>query len=141
MSASHATAALVPATISNALVPLVGRVFLSAIFLLSGIGKLTTPEVTTGYIASAGLPFPWVGLAIAVVIEIGGSIALILGYQTRIAAVILAVFTLATAFAFHNQFADQNQFIHFLKNVAIAGGLLQVATFGAGRHSLDARLG
>jgi putative oxidoreductase len=71
----------------------------------------------------------------------GGSLALIVGYQTRVAAALLAAFSIAAAFAFHNHFADQNQFIHFFKNVAMAGGLLQVVAFGAGRFSLDARRG
>ena len=66
---------------------------------------------------------------------------LLLGYKTRAIAAAMAVFTLATALGFHTNFADQNQMIHFLKNLMIMGGLLQVAAFGAGRFSLDARLG
>lgn len=118
---------------------LTGRVLLSAIFLLSGISKLSAPASIIGYIESVGLPFPTLALAIAVLVEIGGSIALILGYRTRLVAAGLAVFSVATALAFHNQLGDQNQFIHFFKNLAMAGGLLQVAAFGAGRFSLDAR--
>ncbi|ACF07963.1 hypothetical protein SMa5017 (plasmid) [Sinorhizobium meliloti 1021] len=71
--------------------------------------------------------------------EIVGSIALILGFQTRIVALILALFSVATALTFHNNLSDLNQFIHFFKNIAMAGGLLQVVAFGAGRYSLDAR--
>lgn len=118
---------------------LTGRVLLSAIFLLSGISKLSAPAGMIGYIESVGLPFPTLALAIAILVEVVGSIALILGYRTRLVAAGLAVFSVATALAFHNQLSDQNQFIHFFKNLAMAGGLLQVAAFGAGRFSLDAR--
>jgi len=117
-----------------------GRVLLAAIFLLSGFSKLTAPAGTIGYIASAGLPFPEVAYAAAVFVEIGVAIALIAGYQTRAAAAVIAVFSLATAFGFHFNLADQNQFIHFFKNVAIAGGLLQVVAYGGGALSVDAKL-
>jgi putative oxidoreductase len=138
---SHAVGQFVPANISNDFITVIGRVLIAAIFLLSGLSKLAAPSYTVGYIASAGLPFPWVGYAIAVAVEIGGSLALIVGYQTRVAAALLAAFSIAAALAFHNHLADQNQFIHFFKNVAMAGGLLQVVAFGAGRFSLDARRG
>ena len=120
--------------------PFIGRALIAAPFLLSGIGKVAAPAFTEAYIASVGLPMPLVAYAIAVVIEVGGSLLLLLGVKTRLTAVVLAVFTLATAFAFHNHFADQNQMIHFLKNVIIVGGLLQVAAFGAGNFSVDAWL-
>lgn len=119
---------------------LVGRVLVALPFLLSGIGKIATPALTEGYIASVGLPLPLVGYAIAVAVEVGGSLLLLLGIKTRLAAVAMAIFALATALAFHTNFADQNQMIHFLKNLMIAGGLLQVAAFGAGKFSVDARL-
>jgi putative oxidoreductase len=128
-----------PSDALGGVVPLLGRILIAAIFLLSGLSKLTAPAATIGYIQSAGLPLPSVGLAIAIVVEVGGGLLLIAGYRTRAVAAILTVFSLATTFAFHNQFADQNQFIHFFKNVAIAGGLLQIVAFGAGRLSLDAR--
>jgi len=76
---------------------------------------------------------------IAVVIEVGGGVLLLLGLQTRLAALVMAVFSVATALSFHHDFADQNQMIHFLKNIAMAGGLLQVVAFGAGALSLDGR--
>lgn len=116
-----------------------GRILLAAIFLLSGLSKLANPDGIVGYIASAGLPLPTLGLALAVLVEVGGAALLILGYRTRAAAVVLAAFSVLTAIVFHHQFGDQNQLIHFLKNLAIAGGLLQVAASGAGRFSLDAR--
>ncbi len=123
---------------SNA-IPLVGRVLLAAIFVLSGVGKISSADATQGYIASVGLPFPQLAFLGAVLIEIGGGLLLAVGYKTRLAAIVLAVFSVATALIFHSAIGDQNQFIHLLKNFAIAGGLLQVAAFGAGTLSLDAQ--
>ncbi len=116
-----------------------GRLLLAILFIFSGFGKIMSPEATQGYIAYAGLPLPLVSYLLAVVVEVGGGILLAVGFQTRIVGFLLAAFTLATAVVFHNDFADQNQMTHFLKNIAIAGGLLQVAAFGAGALSLDAR--
>lgn len=118
-----------------------GRVMISPLFLLSGWGKVSAPTATIGYIGSVGLPLAVLGFAIAVVIEIGGGLALLLGYRARIAATLMAVFSIAAAFGFHRNFADPNQIVHFMKNVAIAGGLLQILAFGAGRFSLDAKRG
>jgi putative oxidoreductase len=117
--------------------PLVGRLLLAAIFVISGLNKATDPAGTIGYITSAGLPLPQVAFAGAVFVETVGGILLVIGYQTRIVAAVLAAFTLAAAFSFHFDLADQNQFIHFMKNVALAGGLLQVIAFGPGRYSFD----
>ena len=125
---------------STSFAPAFGRLLLAAIFLISGIGKLVDPTGTIGYISAVGLPLPEAGYAIAVIVEIVGSLLLIAGYQTRIAALALAAFTVVAAVLFHNDFADQNQLIHLLKNLAIAGGLLQLAVFGAGRLSIDARV-
>ena len=118
---------------------LIGRLLLAAMFILSGFGKLGDPSGTIGYIASAGLPLPPVAYAIALVVEIGAGILLVLGYRARWVALILAAFTLASAIGFHTDFADQNQMIHFMKNLAITGGFLQIAAFGAGAFSLDGR--
>ena len=126
-------------TTSASALPLIGRVMIAAIFLLSGVSKVTAPAATIGYIQSAGLPLPQVGFAVAVLIELGGGIALVLGYRTRIVAAILAAFAIVTALAFHSALGEQNQFINFFKNVAMAGGLLNVVAFGAGAWSLDAR--
>ena len=122
-------------------VALVGRVLLATIFVLSGFGKLADPAGTIGYIGAAGLPLAPVAYAGAVAAELGGGIALVLGYRARLAAAALALFSLLAAIFFHANFADQNQMIHFLKNVAMAGGLLQVVAYGGGRLSLDARRG
>lgn len=118
---------------------LAGRIFLSAIFILSGISKIGAPAMMIGYIGSVGLPLPQVALGIAIAVEILGGAALIAGYRTRTTAAILAIFSVFTALIFHSALADQNQFIHFFKNIAMAGGLLQIVAFGAGRFSLDAR--
>lgn len=117
----------------------VGRLLLAAIFLLSGFSKLTNPAGTIGYIASTGLPLPEVAYAGAVFVEVVLAAALVVGYQTRLVAAAIAGFTLVTAFAFHFNLADQNQFIHFFKNIAITGGLLQVIALGGGKFSLDSR--
>lgn len=119
---------------------LVGRLLIGLPFAISGFGKLAAYGATTAYIASAGLPVPPLAYAIAVLVELGGGLLLIAGYQARSVALAMAVFTLAAAVSFHNNFADQNQMIHFLKNVMMAGGLLQIVAFGAGAISLDARL-
>jgi putative oxidoreductase len=118
---------------------LVGRILLATIFVMSGASKLADPAGTIGYIGAAGLPLAPIAYAGAVAVELGGGLALILGYRTRIVAAALAMFSLLAAVAFHTAFADQNQMIHFMKNVAMAGGLLQVVAFGAGRLSFDAR--
>ncbi len=127
-----------PTNVQSAL-PLVGRIGIAAIFVLSGLSKLAAPAATIGYIAASGLPLPQLGYAVALLVELVGGAALVLGYRTRLVAAILALFSLATAFAFHSALGDQNQFIHFFKNIAMAGGLLQVVAFGAGAWSLDAR--
>lgn len=121
------------------LVPAIGRALLAAIFLISGAGKLAAPAATMGYIAAMGLPLPALGLAGAVGIELIGGLMLIVGYQTRLTALALAAFSIVTGLLFHGAIGDQNQMIHLLKNFAMAGGLLQVAAFGAGALSLDAR--
>ena len=122
-----------------AMAPALGRAMISALFLLSGVSKVAAPAMTIGYIQAMGLPLPTIAFGLAATVEIVGGLALLLGFRTRITAVILLLFTLATAVFFHNQLGDQNQFIHFFKNVAIAGGLLNIVAFGAGRISLDGR--
>jgi putative oxidoreductase len=117
----------------------IGRVLIAILFLMAGIGKIAAPAATQGYIASVGLPAPVLSYLVATLIEVGGSLLIILGYRVRPVAAVLALFTMVTAFVFHNNFADQNTMIHFFKNVAITGGLLQVVAYGAGAFSLDAR--
>src|SRR4029077_2926725 len=117
-------------------VPLVGRILLAVLFILAGVGKLANPAGTQGYIASVGLPLPLLAYIVALVVEIGGGLLLLVGYRARLTSVVLAIFTVVTSLVFHHAFGDQNQFIHFMKNLAITGGLLQVAAFGAGAFSL-----
>jgi putative oxidoreductase len=116
---------------------LVGRLLLTVLFLLSGLGKLGAYGATAGYMASVGVPGALLPLVIAV--EILGSVAILLGWQTRVVALLLAGFTLATGVLFHNNFADQVQMIMFLKNLSITGAFLMLAANGAGALSLDAR--
>lgn len=121
--------------------PLLGRLFLAVLFLASGASKLQDPAATIAYIEHVGLPFASVTYAGAVLVEVLGGLLLLAGYQTRAAAASLAVFSVVAAIFFHSNFADLNQTIHFMKNIAIAGGLLQIAAFGAGAFSLDNRGG
>lgn len=108
------------------LIDLLGRLALASVFFVSGVEKIIAPTYTIGYIQSVGLPFPTIAYAAAVIVEIVGSIILVTGYRVREVSVILAGFTLVTAFTFHFNLADGNQLYHFFKNIAIVGGLLQV---------------
>ena len=116
---------------------LVGRILLASLFLLSGLSKLGAYGATAAYMSSAGVPGALLPAVIAV--ELLGSLAVIVGWKTRIAAALLAGFSLLAAFLFHNNFADQIQMIMFLKNVSIAGGFLLVVANGAGAVSLYRR--
>jgi putative oxidoreductase len=123
---------------------LVGRILLGLIFVLSGFAKISGFDGTAGYIASKGLPLPHLLAALTIVVELGGGLALMAGLYTRQAVVALAGFSLLTAIVFHNFWAapqgeQMMQQINFMKNLAIAGGMLVVAAFGPGRLSVDAR--
>jgi putative oxidoreductase len=120
-------------------VPFAGRLLIGLPFAMSGLSKLGAYAATTAYIGAVGLPFPPLAFAVAVAVELGGGLLLIAGFRARFVALVLALFSLATAVSFHNNFADQNQMIHFLKNVMMAGGLLQIVAFGAGALALDNR--
>jgi putative oxidoreductase len=116
---------------------LIGRIFIGLPFAMSGLGKFAAYGPTTAMIGAVGLPFPPLAFVVAVAVELGGGLLLVFGYRVRPVALALAAFSLATAISFHGNFADQNQMIHFLKNVMIAGGLLQIAAFGAGAISIE----
>src|SRR3954466_2793284 len=116
---------------------LAGRILLSLIFLMSGIGKIASYEATVTYMNAMGVPGAL--LPVNIVLEIAGAVAIMAGWKTRIAAFLLAGFTLIAAFIFHSNFGDQIQMVMFLKNVAIVGAFLVLMTNGAGRYSLDAR--
>jgi putative oxidoreductase len=118
---------------------LIGRCLMAVLFFLSGFGKVVAPAATIGWIASTGLPLPAVGYVIAIIVELGGGLLLVLGWQIRALGAVLSVFAIVTAFIFHRNVADQNQLFHFLKNIAVMGGLFQLMAFGAGNFSLDAR--
>src|SRR6516225_12448183 len=107
--------------------------------VLSGFQKLADFSGTVAFMGSEGLPLPLIAAIVAVLVECVGGILLIVGYQTRLTGIILALWCIATAIVAHRNFGNQDQMIHFLKNVAIAGGFLQLAAFGAGGWSLDAR--
>jgi len=121
--------------------PLVGRILLAAIFLMSGIGKIGGFAGTAGYMASKGLPMVEVLLAITIVIEIGAALMLILGYKARLGAAALFLWMIPVTFLFHNFWAvpaDQQmiQQIMFMKNLGLMGGMLYIMAFGSGPMSL-----
>ena len=114
-----------------------GRVLIAAIFLVAGLGKIAGYAGAQGYMAAMGVPGALLPLVIA--LEVGGSIAIILGYHTRLAAFLLAGFCIVSALIFHRALGDRMQFILFMKNVAIAGGFLLLVARGPGDWSFDAR--
>ncbi|MBS0448517.1 MAG: DoxX family protein [Proteobacteria bacterium] len=123
---------------------LVGRVLLALMFVLAGLSKLTGFGGTVGYIASQGLPVPSLLTAASIVLELGGGIALMLGWQARGVALAMGLFTLVVSFIFHPFWAvpaEQHMVVQllFMKNISVAGGMFLVAALGAGPLSLDAR--
>ena len=114
-----------------------GRILISLIFVVSGISKLGNFSGTQGYMESVGVPGMLLPIVIAV--ELLGSLAIILGWHTRIAAFLLAGFSLVSAVLFHANFGDQMQMIMFMKNLALAGGFLMLVSLGAGPWSIDNR--
>lgn len=122
----------------------IGRVLLALMFILSGFQKLTNLEGTAGFIASGGLPFPAFLAVVVGLLELFGGLAIAIGFQARIAAFALGLFTLAATFTFHRFWAvpaEQAyvQQLMFMKNLSVAGGMFIVAALGAGAVSLDAR--
>jgi putative oxidoreductase len=116
---------------------LLGRLLLAALFILEGWSKLRGYEAAAAYMQRFAVPA--VLLPAAIALELGGGILLVLGWQTRWAALALAVFCVLAAVLFHGNFANRNEILHFEKDLAIAGGLLVLAAFGPGRFSLDRR--
>jgi putative oxidoreductase len=127
-----------PANTVKNIAELAGRSFLSVLFLLSGVGKIGAYAGTAAYMSSVGVPDSLLPLVIAT--EVLGAIAIIVGWQTRVSALLLAGYSLLAALIFHTNFADQIDMIMFLKNVSIAGGFLLLVANGAGPLSLDRRL-
>jgi len=121
------------------LVVLIGRILLSILFIVAGYGKLTGFGGTVGYFGSMGLPVPTLTTAIVVAVELLGGLAILAGFFTRPVAYVLALFCVATAVVGHGDFSVAGNDIHFMKNLAIAGGFLVLAAFGPGSLSVDAR--
>ena len=121
-------------TMTN-IIDLIGRILITALFLLNGIFKISNYEGTIGWMESFGIP----GMFIvpAIILEIAGPVLIVIGYKTKFAAGLLGLFCITTAFIFHNDFADQMQFTSFLKNIALAGGFLILFANGAKAISLD----
>jgi putative oxidoreductase len=123
--------------IMTSTIQLLGRIMLALIFILAGISKIQDPAGTAGYMQSVGLPAALLWPTIA--LEVIGGICVAIGFQTRISAFALAIFSIAAAVIFHRNFGDQMQMIMFLKNIGLAGGLLLLATSERTGFSLDKR--
>jgi len=120
---------------------LIARILVAVMFFVSGLHKIADPQGTQQYMSAMGITWLtglfYVG---AIVVEILGSLSLLLGYHARLGAWLLILFMIPATLLFHTHFADPNQMIHFLKNLSVMGGLLYVATYGAGALSMDAGL-
>lgn len=112
-----------------------GRILLSAIFIMAGVNKVTGYAGTQAYMESTGVP--GILLPLVIVLEIGGGLAILFGYKARLAAFLLAGFCILSALIFHSDFSNQTQFLFFMKNLAIAGGLLMIMANGAGNYAID----
>lgn len=115
----------------------IARMMLGHLFLITGWQKIGGYEGTQGYMESVGVP--GMLLPLVILLELGAGLAIIIGWQTKLAAASLALFTIASAVLFHHNFSDQMQTIMFMKNIAISGGLMLLAVYGAGACSLDNR--
>jgi putative oxidoreductase len=127
---------------SQNLAALFGRILLAVIFILSGFGKITGYDGTAAYMAAKGMPMVAVLLPLTILTELGGGLALAAGFKARWVALLLGAFTVLAAIIFHDFWAadaasKMNQQINFMKNIAIAGGMLMVYAFGPGRYSID----
>jgi putative oxidoreductase len=127
---------------SNRTLPLLARILMSVVFILGGVGKMVGFSMEEGMVAAKHLPMPAVALGVALLIELVGGLAILFGLFTRFTAWILFLYLIPTTFLFHNFWAQQgmdriDNMIHFEKNLAIMGGLLLLATFGAGGFSVD----
>ncbi len=121
---------------SRNIIPLISRVLLSALFIMSGINKILNPVATQQYMASYGMPFTGLLLIAAIVIELAGGLSVLLGYKARWGAIALVIFLIPATLIFHTNFADQMQTIQFMKNLAILGGLLMIIQYGSGAIAL-----
>lgn len=128
-------------TTTNSATLLVARIFLAILFIVSGLGILAAPSGFAGYMGAIGLPFPTLVAWVVIALKVLGGLAILVGFQTRIAALAIAAFTVGSAILGHMDFADQNEMTAFMKNFAIAGGFLALFVSGPGAWSLDARRG
>lgn len=117
------------------------RLLMSLIFIIAGFGKLTGFSGTVGYFASMGLPMPNLLVPLVILIELGGGLALLVGFKARWAAAVLALFSIGSALVAHTNFADPEQMNNFMKNLAMAGGFLMFVRYGAGAPSIDDKSG
>ena len=117
--------------------PLVGRILLALIFIVSGFGKLTGWEGTLGYMASKGLPMTEALLALTILIEIGAGLLLLVGFQARWAALAIFLFLIPVTLIFHPFWANAAEYNAFMKNLAIMGGMLYIMTYGSGPYSVQ----
>lgn len=141
MSLNSLTAGQAGSSTNASIAILVGRVLLSILFIFAGFGKLTAISATAGWFGSIGLPVPTVTAVLVGIVELFGGLAILIGFQTRVAAIVVALFTLGATAVAHLDFADQMQVLMLQKNLAITGGLLLLAVIGAGSLSIDARRG
>jgi putative oxidoreductase len=124
---------------NNTIVPLASRILLALLFLIEGYKKVTHVAGTAGYLGKVGVPAPEVTVWGVIAIELVGGLLIVLGWQTRIVAWIMAAFTLGTALLGHKFWIDAAQTTQFLKNLSIMGGFLLLAAYGPGRASIDRR--
>lgn len=120
-------------------ITLLGRVFMAAIFVQAGFNKAMAATATIAYFTKLGLPVPGAAYALTVLVELGGGLAFLVGWRIVWVAPLLAAWCIATALIGHYPLVDRNTSIHFMKNLCMAGGFLQVWAYGAGRFSLDRR--
>ena len=115
---------------------LTGRILLAAMFIIAGFGKITGYAGTAAYMASKGLPGAL--LPLVILLELGGGVAIVVGFQTRLVAIAIAIFCVVAGVIFHFEPGNQAQMINFMKNISIAGGFLVLAQVGAPWFSIDA---
>lgn len=121
-------------------VPILARMLMAAIFILSGIQKIQDPAGTRAYMTSHGMPLPGLFLIGAIVVELAGGLSILLGFQASFGALLVALYLVPTTIIFHTQWSDPIQQVMLMKNLAIIGGLLLLVYFGPGPYSLDYRL-
>lgn len=124
---------------NNTVVPLVGRILLAVLFLIAGYNKIMNVGGTVGYFGKLGLPMPDILVWVVIAVEILGGVLLVIGWQTRVVAWGMAIFTILTALIGHKFWVDASQTTNFLKNLSIMGGFLMLAVAGPGRLSVDKR--